>query len=206
MATYLVLSCLDCSTSSFPTSQLFENRIRMMNDDVVIKQIGLQYTFLFVAKINLWVGMWYLIYPNLTSYENAGMIEELGIVKDFNRNCSLPETDYLNLSSPLHFANTNMIPAIYQTARRGIRFQLCVECGVKSEARTRAIIGQGRVEFFVSNQRDLLDDSIIWHIDPALLTSLVSQPDAVFPLAQKCKYKYSLYTIYLYKTYLVQSW
>ena len=131
---------------------------------------------------------------------------ERGIVRDFNRNCSLPETDYLNLSSPLHFANTNMIPAIYQTARRGIRFQLCVECGVKSEARTRAIIGQGRVEFFVSNQRDLLDDSIIWHIDPALLTSLVSQPDAVFPLAQKCKYKYSLYTIYLYKTYFVQSW
>ena len=77
--------------------------------------------------------MWYLIYPNLTPYENAGMSEELGIVKDFNRNCSLPETDYLNLSSPLHFANTNMIPAIYQTARGGIRFQLCVECGVKSD-------------------------------------------------------------------------
>ena len=104
--------------------------------------------------------------------------------------CSVPKNDYLNLSSPLHFVNTaHDISHLSDRDRRRIRFQLCVVC------EAGPVLGLGKIEFFVSNRRDLLDDSIIWHIDPTLLTSSVTKPDAVSLLSsgEEMEIKYIYY-------------
>ena len=124
------LSCLQksgiCSTNTFPTFNFLKTEYGWWQ---ICRTSWSASNFLLVGKMNQWVGVCGI---SVCISEPCSSIweGEWGIVKYFNRKRSLPETDYLNLSSPLHFANTNMIPAIYQTARRGIRFQFCVECGL----------------------------------------------------------------------------